>query len=242
MNGYDTGLDPRSGTLPGLGRLETAERTFFPRVFGWMGGGLLFTALVAAYFGTPERYYGLFGRARALPVVLLFVQLGLVFAIGSAVRRLSATWAASLFVVYSALMGLTLSAICLVYTTGSIVSAFAASGGAFAVAAIYGAVTKKDLTTFGRLMFMALVGVVIATVVNLFLRSSGLSWLTSIVAVFVFVGLTAFDIQKLKDWHRNGIEGTNADQAMAIGGALTLYLDFINLFLLMLRFLGQRRE
>lgn len=242
MNGYDQNFDPNAGSMPSLGRLEVAERTFFTRVFGWMGGGLLLTSLVAWYFGSPERFHSIFGGSRALPIILLVVQLGLVFAIGAAVRRMSETWAASLFVLYSALTGLTLSAIFLVYTTGSIVSTFVASGGTFAVAAIYGSITKKDLTGFGALMRMALIGIVLASVVNLFLRSNGLSWAVSFIGVFVFIGLTAFDMQKLKEWHRHGIEGSGADRALAVGGALTLYLDFINLFLMMLRFLGNRRE
>jgi FtsH-binding integral membrane protein len=228
--------------MPGLGRYEVAERTFFHRVFGWMGGGLLLTALVAWYFGTPERFASIFGAGRGVFFVLVIAQLGLVFAINSAIRRLSEGWAASLFVVYSALMGLTLSSIFLVYTTGSIASAFFASGGTFAAAGIYGAVTKKDLTSFGGFLFMALIGLVIATVVNLFVHSSGLTLVLSYVGVFVFIGLTAFDVQKLKAWHQNGVEGGGADRALAIGGALTLYLDFINLFIYMLRIMGDRRR
>ncbi len=242
MNAYDPNLDPDAGSMPSLGRLEVAERTFITRVFGWMGGGLLLTALVAWYFGSPERYFSIFGESRALPIVLLLVQVGLVFAISAAVRRMSETWAASLFVLYSALTGLTLSVIFLIYTTGSIVSTFVASGGTFAAAAIYGSVTKKDLTGFGSLMRMGLIGILIASVVNLFLHSNGLSWAISFIGVFVFIGLTAFDMQKLKEWHRSGIEGSGADRALAVGGALTLYLDFINLFLMMLRFMGNRRD
>lgn len=236
------GADPRATDLPSLGRYELAERTFFRRVFGWMGGGLLLTALVAWYFGAPDRYVRIFGASRALPIVLLVVQLGLVFGIQAAIRRLSPTVAATLFVVYSALLGLSLSSIFLVYTSTSIVSAFVASGATFAAAAIYGAVTKKDLTSFGRLCFFGLIGFVVASIVNLFLRSPGFSYVLSLFGVLLFVGLTAYDLQKLKDWNRHAQEGTAEDQAVAIGGALTLYLDFINLFLLMLRFMGQRRE
>ena len=231
-----------AASMPGLGRYAVAERTFFHRVFGWMGGGLLLTALVAWYFGSPARFASLFGAGRGIFIVLVLAQLGLVFAINSAIRRLSEGWAASLFVVYSALMGLTLSSIFLVYTTGSIASAFFAAGGTFAAAGIYGAVTKKDLTSFGGLMFMALVGIVLATLVNLFLHSNGLSMVISYIGVFVFIGLTAFDVQKLKMWHQNGVEGGGADRALAIGGALTLYLDFINLFLFLLRIMGDRRR
>lgn len=238
---FESGFDSRA-EMPSLGRLAVAERTFFHRVFGWMGGGLLLTALVAWYFGTPERFQSIFGRSQATIWILFAVQIGLVFAIGRAVQKLSETWAASLFVVYSALTGLTLSVLFLVYTTGSIVSAFLASGGTFAASAIYGVVTKKDLTKFGSLVRMAFFGLLIATVVNLFLRSSGLSWVISYVGVLVFIGLTAFDIQKLKAWHQNGIEGSGADRALAIGGALTLYLDFINLFIYMVQILGRRRD
>lgn len=243
MTPYDVQTDPRDGSMPGLGAYELAERGFFHKVFGWMGGGLLLTAMVAWYFGTPERFVPIFGRHPGVVIALVIVQLVLVFAISSAVRRLSETWAATLFVLYSALTGLTLSSLFLVYTSASIASTFLASGGTFAAAAIYGAVTKKDLTSFGRLMFMGLVGIVLASVVNLFLHSNGLSWAISFVGVFVFIGLTAFDMQKLKDWNRHvGADDSRAQGAIAVGGALMLYLDFINLFIYMLRFMGQRRE
>ncbi len=243
MSPFDPEIDSRGAVaMPGLGRYELAERTFFHRVFGWMGGGLLLTALVAWYFGTPERFASVFGQNRAVIWVVFIAQIGLVFAISRAVQKLSATWAASLFVLYSALTGLTMSVLFLVYTSGSITSAFLASGGTFAAAAIYGAYTKKDLTKFGSLMRMALMGFVIATIVNLFMQSSGFSWVLSYVGVLIFIGLTAFDVQKLKAWHQNGIEGSGADRALAIGGALTLYLDFINLFILMLRIMGDRRQ
>ena len=243
MDRFDGQMDSRGAVaMPALGRYELAQRTFFHRVFGWFGGGLLLTALVAWYFGTPDRFASIFGGRPATIWILLIVQIGLVFAISRAVQKLSATWAASLFVLYSALTGLTLSVLFLVYTSGSIASAFFASGGTFAVAAIYGAYTKKDLTKFGSLMQMAFMGFFIATIVNLFLRSSGLSWILSYVGVLIFIGLTAVDMQKLKAIHQNGIEGSGADRALAVGGALTLYLDFINLFILMLRIMGDRRQ
>ena len=234
----------RADALPSVGRLEEAGRTFLPRVFAWMGAGLLLTALVAWYVGSdPARVASIFGAGRGVLIGLIVVQLGLVLVLSGLVRNLAPGLAAGLFLVYSAVTGLTLSLLLLAYTAESIASAFFASSGTFAASAAYGYWTKKDLSTFGSLCFMGLVGIVIASVVNLFTKSSGLSLVLAYLGVFVFIGLTAWDLQKLKRWHREAAtaEGTPEDRRLAIQGALALYLDFINLFLFMLRILGKRR-
>jgi FtsH-binding integral membrane protein len=227
--------------MPTVRTIEAAERTFVQRVFGWMGGGLLLTGLIAWYVGARVDWVVSLVSS-GLIWVLMIAELVLVFAVGRAANRMSATLASSLFLLYSALNGVTLSVIFVAYTQATIASAFLASALTFGAAATYGAVTKKDLSSFGGFMVMGLIGIVIASVVNLFLRSEGLHWLLTYAGVFVFIGLAAWDMQKIKHMHRNGVEGTAGDRALAIGGALALYLDFINLFLLMLRILGRSKE
>lgn len=233
-------MDSRDA-MPGLGRYAIAERSFLSRVFGWMGFGLLLTAVVAWYVGTPERFAAIFGASRAVIWIAFIGQLVLVFAIGGAVKRLNASLASTLFVAYSALMGLTLSGIFLMYTQASIFQTFLASGVTFGCAAAYGALTKKDLSSFGNILFMLLIGVIVTSLVNLLLKSTAVTWLTSFVGLFVFTGLAAVDMQKLKAYHQSASDGGDRDKALAVGGALTLYLDFINIFLILLRFMGDRR-
>lgn len=227
-------------SMPAVRPIEAAQRTFLQRVFAWMGTGLGITALVAWTVSTNESTVLAMGRGTGL--LLLLVTVGLVFAIQGAAARLKPTLAATLFVAYSGLMGLALSWVFLVYTQDSLASTFVATAATFGACAAYGAMTKKDLSSWGSLLFMALIGIVIASVVNVFLRSSGLAWAVSIVGVFVFTGLTAYDMQRLKRIHAAGTEGGAADRGMAIVGALVLYLDFVNLFLILLRFMGDRRR
>jgi len=146
-----------------------------------------------------------------------------------------------MFLLYSALNGVTFAAIFLVYTQSSIANAFLVTAGTFAGMSLYGMVTKRDLTGLGSFMFMGLIGIIIASVVNIFLHSEMIYWITSYIGVFVFVGLTAYDTQKLKMIGQQGFANGESRQKMAILGALTLYLDFINLFLMLLRVMGDRR-
>jgi FtsH-binding integral membrane protein len=236
--------DWRTETLPSVGRLEEAGRTFLPRVFGWMGVGLLVTALVAWYVGSdPERVASVFGAGRGVVWILMIAQLGLVVVLSGVVRNLSPGLAGALFLLYSGLTGLTFSVLLLVYTMESIAAAFFASSATFGASAAYGYVTKKDLSSFGSLCFMGLIGIVIASVANFFFRSEGLNRILSYLVVFVFIGLSAWDMQKLKRWHREAgtAEGTPEDRRLAIQGALALYLDFINIFIAILSILGKRR-
>ena len=157
------------------------------------------------------------------------------------VNRMSPAIAMGAFLFYAALNGLTLSVIFLVYTAESIGLTFFITAGTFGAMCIYGATTKRDLTSLGSLCFMALFGLILASVVNIFWHSSGLYWVVTYAGVLIFVGLTAYDAQKIKQMHAAGMEGTDQDRKAAILGALALYLDFINLFLYLLRIFGRRK-
>lgn len=203
-------------------------------VYGWMSGGLLLTALVSVITASsPALLQAILGN-RILFYALLFGELGLVVAISGAINRISAATASLLFLLYAALNGLTMSTIFVVYTHSSIASTFLVSAAMFGAMSLYGYLTKSDLSSWGSFLFMGLVGVVIASLVNIFLHSSMLNWVLSLCGIIVFTGLTAYDTQRIKQMGNTGGKG-------AILGALTLYLDFINMFLLLLRFLGDRR-
>jgi FtsH-binding integral membrane protein len=209
-----------------------------------MGIGLALTGFVAYYVSTNESLIRLvFGNPLIL-MVLVIAELGLVFSIAGMVNRMSAGTATALFVIYSGLNGVTLSTIFLVYAQSSIVSTFFVCAATFIACSLYGWMTKKDLTSLGGFMMMGLIGIVIASVVNMFIRSSGVSMIISYIGVFVFVGLTAYDTQKIKNMAMT--QPANLDGAVirkgAILGALSLYLDFINLFLMLLNIFGTRRD
>jgi FtsH-binding integral membrane protein len=163
---------------------------------------------------------------------LMLAELGLVFAVGGFAVRMGTLTAAPLFLLYSALNGVTLSGIFLVYTGQSIATAFITTAGTFGVMSVYGLVTKRDLTSLGSFCMMGLIGIVIASIVNIFLQSNIVQFMVSGIGLIVFIGLTAYDTQKLK-----GVRG-----GAAVAGALALYLDFINIFLLILQFFGDRED
>ena len=214
-----------------------AQNTLIRQVYAWMGGGLLVTALMAMVtLSSPVILNAVFGN-RMVFYGLIIGELGLVFAISGAINKLSAAMASLLFVLYAALNGITMSVIFAVYTSESVASTFVITAGTFGSMSAFGYMTKRDLTGWGSFLFMGLIGVVIASLVNIFTQSSAVSWIISAVGVIVFTGLTAYDTQKIKAMAANGAEGRKP----AILGALTLYLDFINLFLMLLRLLGNRR-
>jgi hypothetical protein len=219
---------------------RSAVASFFNNVYAWMSAGLALTAVVAWYVSTNlALVQWLFGSG--IWIALIIAQLVLVFTISAAVNRLSPTAATALFLLYAALMGLTLSVIFLAYTLPSIAGTFLATAGTFGATSIYGYVTKRDLTRLGSLLFMALIGLIIASVVNIFLANSTLYWVITYAGVAIFVGLTAYDTQRLKEIAIATANDPRMAARYAINGALTLYLDFINLFLLLLRLLGDRR-
>lgn len=220
-------------------QIEAETRSFLARVYGWMAAGLAVTGMVA--YITANKFPALFARAPQAVLVLLIVEVLLVGALSGAIRRMSAATATGVFVIYAALNGVTLSYVFLLYTAESIASTFFVTGCTFGAMSVYGATTRRDLTTLGSLLFMALVGLLIATVVNIVLASPQLYWLTSYAGILIFVGLTAYDTQKIKAMNAIGNEGSEEDRKEAILGALVLYLDFVNLFVYLLRLLGRRR-
>jgi len=220
---------------------ETGMRTraFIRSVYAWMFGGLLLTAFSSVWVVTSKAMQQLIFGNRMMLIVLIVAEFGLVIAISAGLRSFSPAAAASMFLVYSLLNGLTLSAVFFVYTQSSIVQAFVVAAGMFGAMSVYGLVTKRDLTAWGSFFFMGLIGIVLCAVVNMFLHSSGMSFIISVIGVFVFVGLTAWDTQKLKSY---ATVGGPMQESLAVFGALALYLDFVNLFLFLLRILGNRRR
>ena len=213
---------------------------FMRGVYGWMCGGLAITAVTAFLVASsPAVTTAIFGN-RAVFWMLAIAQLGIVFALSARVDRMAGSTASLLFVVYSALTGVTLSAILLVYTGESVFTTFLVAAGMFGALAMYGTVTRRQLSGLGQFLFMGLIGVVIASIVGFFWHSDALQFLISFIGVIVFAGLTVYDAQRLKAM----AFATNAGNVSAttIVGALALYLDFINLFLFLLRFLGNRRD
>jgi uncharacterized protein len=219
---------------------EAAARAFLQRVYLYMSVGLAVTGVVAlAVVSSPAALQFVFGN----PMVfygLLLGELALVWAFVPIANRVSAGTAAAMFFGYAALSGVTFSVIFLRYTAGSIGSTFVISGGMFAALSAYGALTKRDLSSIGSFCFMGLIGLILASIVNIFLASPMLYWLTTFAGVIVFTGLTAYDTAKLKQLGAEGHEG-DAQTKNALHGALILYLDFINLFLMLLRIFGRRR-
>jgi FtsH-binding integral membrane protein len=225
-------------------RVDVFVNDFVRSVYNWMGIGLALTGLMAFYVSSsPTTLRLIFGNP-IIFFILILAELGMVFAISGMVNRMSAGTATSLFVIYSALNGVTLSFIFLAYTRTSIVSTFFICAGTFIGCSIYGWATKKNLTSWGGFLMMGLIGIIIASLVNIFIHSSAMSVIISYIGVFVFVGLTAYDTQKIKNMAMTQPAGL--DNAVvrkgAILGALSLYLDFINLFLMLLRIFGQTRE
>ncbi|MGP6488897.1 Bax inhibitor-1/YccA family protein [Duffyella gerundensis] len=217
-------------------------QTYMAQVYGWMTCGLLLTAFVAWFAARTPSVMELVFASRVTFFGLIIAQLALVFVLSGLVHKLSGATATALFMLYSALTGVTMASIFLVYTYSSIASTFVVTGGMFGVMSFYGYTTKRDLSRMGSLLFMALIGIVLASLVNIWLKSTPLMWAITYIGVLVFVGLTAYDTQKLK----NIGEGIDVDdrenlRRYSILGALTLYLDFINLFLMLLRIFGNRR-
>jgi hypothetical protein len=231
MNEVNTGFSRTSE------QVIVKQNALIRQVYAWMGAGLALTAFMALItLSSPAVLNAVLGN-RLVFYGLMIGELALVFTLSGAINRLSATTATLIFIAYSALNGVTLSVVALVYTASSITSTFVITGGMFGAMSVYGYMTKRDLTSWGSFLFMGLIGIVIASVVNIFVASSAVSWVVSGIGVIVFTGLTAYDTWKIKEMAAQGTEGRKP----AILGALTLYLDFINLFLMLLRFTGNRR-
>lgn len=212
-------------------------RSLIYSVFGWMSFALTLTGITAYYVAHTPAIINYLVTNPGFIVILFFVQLGLVFAISAAVNRLSFAAALAMFTFYAVLTGITLSSIFLVYQEVSIVATLFVTAGMFAVMAIYGAVTKTDLTSLGSFLLMALVGLVLALLVNLFLRSTMLDLILAMAGVVIFALLTAWDVQRIKHMAQYELP-----EAASVALALSLYLNFINLFLSLVRIMGQRKE
>jgi FtsH-binding integral membrane protein len=235
--------------------VDAGLRAYMIRVYNYMTTGVALTGLVSwltyqAAGGDAIRVSGgqitgltSFGVAifsGPLSIVLMLGTLGLVFFMSYRINRLAVGTALTLFFVYAGLLGLALAAIFLEYTGASITRVFFISAATFGAMSLYGYTTQRDLTGIGSFLMMGLIGIVIAMIVNIFLRSSGLDWAISVIGVLIFVGLTAYDTQRIKDMYSAMDDGTVAGRK-AVMGALSLYLDFINLFLMLLRLFGDRR-
>jgi len=217
------------------------QQRFMVRVYNWMTAGLAVTGGLAFYVSNSETMMNIIHGNRIVPIVLIVAQLGLVVYLSGWIEKMSASQATGIFMLYAGLTGLTFSFIFIAYTTASITSTFFVTAGTFAAMSIYGYTTKKDLTSWGSFLFMGLIGIIIASLVNMFLRSPAMLWIITYAGVLIFIGLTAYDTQKIKEMNILGNEGTDEDTKEAISGALRLYLDFINLFLMLLRIMGDRR-
>ncbi|MFJ1229745.1 Bax inhibitor-1/YccA family protein [Yersinia proxima] len=223
-------------------RANSGIQAYMAQVYGWMTCGLLLTAVVAWYAANTPAVMNFIFSSQITFFGLIIAQLGLVFVISGMVNRLSGSMATSLFMLYSALTGLTLSSILIMYTGASIASTFIICAGMFGAMSVYGYTTKRDLSGMGSMLFMGLIGIVLASIVNIWLKSPALMWAVTYIGVLVFVGLTAYDTQKLKNMGAQ-LDSNDRDnfRKYSIVGALTLYLDFINLFLMLLRIFGNRR-
>lgn len=220
---------------------DVAVSTLLKSVYMQMAAALSITGLVAYFLSQSLNFWYFIAENTSLIWVIFIAQIGLVIWLSARITRMSMTSATLLFILYSALMGVTMSTIFMVYTMSSIASVFFITAGMFLAMSLIGYFTRIDLTRLGSLLFMALIGVVIASVVNIFLGSEMLYWIISYVAVVVFVGLTAYDTQKIKQMLTEYGAVDEMGHKLALFGALTLYLDFINLFLYLLRILGDRK-
>ncbi len=231
---------PRSTVFQGE-RATTVQTEFIRRVYNWMALGLAVTAIVALYAVNSGLIFSLLGNPMIM-LVLIVGEFGLVIALSAAIGRFQSSTALFMFFAYSFLNGLTLSTIFLIYTKASIASTFFVTAGTFAAMSLYGYTTKRDLTSMGSFLMMGLIGIIIASFVNFFFRSPAFYWLITYAGIAVFVGLTAYDAQKIKEMAYAGFSGSEDERKGAVIGALRLYLDFINLFLLLLRIFGRRSD
>lgn len=220
---------------------EELQRGFVVKVYGWMMAGLMVTGVTSLLILYTPGLLDLIFSSRWVYIGLFVAQLGLVVYLSARIEKMSAATATMVFIGYSALTGLTLSVIFLVYTAASLATTFFVTAGTFGLMSAYGYVTRRDLTGFGSFLMMGLIGMVLASVVNMFFSNSMVYWITTYIGIFIFVGLTAYDTQKIKQMSGLALEGGEIEQKGAIMGALRLYLDFINLFLLLLRLLGNRK-
>ena len=230
-------MEATSLPTPAMAREESG---FMTKVFAWMFIGLAVTGGVAALIGSDDQLLTNITESPGIMIGVVIGQLVLVIALVAAINRMPVGLAFALFLVYSATVGITFALLFELYTTQSIFTAFLVTAGMFGALAVFGAVTKMDLSKIGAIAFMALIGLILATIVNIFWANETLYWITTYAGVLIFAALTAYDMQKIKQLSQQGLEG-EAENRASIIGALTLYLDFINLFLFLLRIFGRSR-
>jgi FtsH-binding integral membrane protein len=238
MSYYDSDARSTSARMSAAS-IDAGLRAHMQRVYAYMGGGLVLTGLVA-YAAAASGFYQAIAETGLIWVVIL-APLGFVLALSFGIQRMSAGTAAVLFWSYAAVMGLSLGSIFLVYTGTSIARVFFITAATFGLMSIYGYTTRSDLSGFGSFLLMGLIGIVIASLVNLFIGSSALQFAISVIGVIVFVGLTAYDTQRIKQMYLES-DTLEISGKKAVLGSLALYLDFINLFMLLLQLFGQRRQ
>ncbi|MBV9861371.1 MAG: Bax inhibitor-1/YccA family protein [Alphaproteobacteria bacterium] len=219
--------------------IDVGLRDYMLRIYNYMASGLALTGIVA-YVAAYSGFYASIARTPLIYLVML-APLGLVMVLSFGINRMQASTAQALFWLYSGVMGLSLSAIFLVFTGASIARVFFITAGTFAAMSLYGYTTRRDLSQFGSFLFMGLIGIVIASLVNMFIGSTALQFAISVIGVLVFTGLTAYDTQAIKEMYVVSDDGQIAGKK-AIMGALRLYLDFINLFMMLMQLLGTRRD
>jgi len=222
-------------------QIQKEQASFITKVYAWMCGALMVTGLVSIWTASTPALVGIIFGNSIIFYGLIIAEFLCVAYLAAAVEKISSQTATIILIGYAALNGLTFSALFLIYTSESIAITFFITAGTFGIMSIYGYYTKKDLTTIGNIAFMAVIGLIIASVVNIFFYNETLYWITTYVGILIFVTLTAYDTQKIKKMNIIGNEGTEEDKKEAIMGALTLYLDFINLFLYLLRIFGQKK-
>lgn len=222
--------------------MSTAFPILMRKVYLWMTLALVITGFTAYYVASSEALMMALFSNQIIFWGLVIGELVLVFSLSAAINKLSLTAATLMFVLYSVINGATMSFIFLVYTASSITNVFFITAATFAVMAFFGYFTKTDLTSWGKILMMALIGIIIATIVNIFTKSEGLAVILNYLGVLVFVGLTAYDSQKIKQMLMQAPDAGEGAQKVALLGALSLYLDFINLFIYLLRILGSKRD
>lgn len=239
--------DPRADGA-GFGRTATATRpaaydaglrSYMLSVYNYMASGVLLTGIVAMLFAQSGLAFQILAGPGILKYVIMFAPLAFVMVLSFGINRLSTTAAQALYWTYAAVMGLSLASIFLVYTGTSIAQTFFATAAAFAGLSLFGYTTKKDLSGFGTFLIMGVVGLIVASLINIFLQSTALDFAISAIGVLIFAGLTAYDTQKIKSMYAY-VAGTDMMGKSVVMGALSLYLDFINMFLFLLRFMGNR--
>jgi len=221
--------------------IKSYQAVFITKVYNWMALALLITGLVAYFTATTPSLMTAIIGSKILFFGLIIGELGLVIYLTRSINKLSRNAAIGAFLLYSVLNGLTMSVIFMAYTSNSIATTFYITAGTFAAMSFYGYTTKRDLTSIGNMAFMALIGIIIASIVNMFLQNEMMYWIISYLGVAIFVGLIAYDTQKLKEIGSRGFINEDNMEKTSIMGALSLYLDFVNLFLFLLRIFGDRK-